>query len=388
MFLVFTLLLLALWVWLFLNVYASFFPFLQSVGHISEYNVAYYSAISAVERGLLVVKVRNQWFVWSWWILAGSGRWPLSDQNLFFITDASQSNWRTVNSRTMSIPASGKGNVDPFLATGDSSQYNALHYVTPNEGNNSFRSYNANENFVLRIDDTTDAENYYSWDWRSIVEYTSGSFSGEIRLPPFVANIFSGGSDQWRLCDNDSSSLCDNDGDGVYDEVKLIWWLHGTYSGHQFNIQPQVDVFYGSGSTHPVLNLTDNAWRASLLNSYPGGMLIEPNEFTLVMNWSSLMWHSVTSPNAAILETIPFETILNGGMYTGLDFSFGLISLLRTFQWKAYPYLEYRLSFPAPVADKYFTIEGHGRNRDYDVEIVIKKPTVPGTIGGDFTVIF
>ena len=62
----------------------------------------------------------------------------------------------------MSIPASGEGNVDPFLATGDSSQYNALHYVTPNEGNNSFRSYNANENFVLRIDDTTDAENYYS----------------------------------------------------------------------------------------------------------------------------------------------------------------------------------------------------------------------------------
>jgi len=46
-----------------------------------------------------------------------------------------------------------------------------------------------------------------------------------------------------------------------------------------------------------------------------------------------------------------------------------------------YPYLEYRLEFPQPIADRFYTIDGHGRNRDYDVQIEIKKPTVRGTVG-------
>lgn len=46
------------------------------------------------------------------------------------------------------------------------------------------------------------------------------------------------------------------------------------------------------------------------------------------------------------------------------------------------------MDFGEPIADRFYTIDGHGRNREYDIQIQIKKPTVRGTVGGDFTVIF
>ena len=371
MFLVFTLLILALWVWLFLNVYASFFPFLQSIGHISEYNVAYYSAISSVERGMLTTKYRDPGFDGSGGTLGGIGRWPMSDQDNFFGSWASQGEWWIVTSRTTTIPGSGEWNVDPFLSTGDSMQYNALRYA------------NSDENFFLTIDNTSDPEEYYSGTWQGIGQYSWGVFSGELRLPPFVVAVFSqaGG---WQLC-HEPSAMCDSDVQGVYDKEKLVWWLHGVYATQPFSILSTLSVFVSSGTyiNYPF----DNAWRASLIEPL---LLLLPNNFTFVPNGENLSEHKVISPVAWDVKSVPFQDILLNinGDYTNLQFSFGLVSLLRSVQWAIYPYLEYRLSFPQPVADKYYRIEGHGRNRNYDVEIQIKKPTVPGTIGGDFTVIF
>jgi hypothetical protein len=102
-----------------------------------------------------------------------------------------------------------------------------------------------------------------------------------------------------------------------------------------------------------------------------------------------LFKHTMISQESSLIETEPFQAILwNNGSYTELELSFGLVGLLRSFQWAIYPYLEYRLEFPQAIADRFYTIDGHGRNRNYDVQIQIKKPTVRGTVGGDFTVIF
>ena len=369
MFLIFALLLLSLWVWLFLNVYASFFPFLQSIGHISDYNVAYYSAISAVERGMLVTKYRAPGFVGSGWILAWTGRGPAVDQTVFFVTGSTQGNWRTVNSRTTMIPGSGEGNVDPFLSTGDSSNYNALRY-------------GVSERFLLSVDDTTAPEEYYSGGVHShLTAVHVWTFSGEMRLPPFVYSNFDVGGDP-LLCGN---IRCDNN--GITDEVKVVRWMVGTYlSTATFSIIPTIGVFYYSGMQ--INNPYDNALRVSLLA--PSATL-KPNGnwYTFVGHGDSLSGHTVVSSMASTIAPFNFPTILGGTDFTDIELSFGLVSLLRSLQWAVYPYLEYRFDFGThAIADRFYTIDGHGRNRDYDVQIQVKKPTVQGTVGGDFTVIF
>lgn len=369
MFLVFALLLLALWVWLFLNVYASFFPFLESIGHISDYNVAYYSAISAVERWMLVTKYRAPGFAGSGWVSAWTGRGPASDQSLFFVTGDSQGNWWAVNSRTTTIPGSGEGNVDPFLTTGDSTQYNAMQY-------------DLSETLLLSIDSTTAPWEYYS-DVTNQLYFHWGTFSGEIRLPPFVVVNFSSGWANATLCNDSTSESCDSDGDGVYDEIKVVRWMKWKYLSSPFSIIPTLWIWYYSGMYIDTDN--DNTLRASLIN--PSAYL-EPHDYTFVANGSSLFKHTMISQESSSIETESFQTILWDGSYTELELSFGLVGLLRSFQWSIYPYLEYRLEFPQAIADRFYTIDGHGRNRNYDVQIQIKKPTVRGTVGGDFTVIF
>jgi len=85
---------------------------------------------------------------------------------------------------------------------------------------------------------------------------------------------------------------------------------------------------------------------------------------------------------------MPFADIFTNTDFTDMQLSLGLISWLRSVQGPIYPYLEYRLIFDMPVADRFFTVDGHGRNSNYDVKIQIKKPTIRGTVAGDFTVIF
>ena len=363
MFLIFALLLLAFWVGLFLNVYASFFPFLQSIGHISDYNVAYYSAMSAVERGMLITKYRAPGFVGSGWVLAGTGRGPVSDQQIFFVTGSSQGNWWTVNSRTTTIPHSAEGNVDPFLITGNSTDYNALRY-------------GLSETFLFSVDITSNPARYYSGNFQNIQPVHMGTFSGELRLPPFVVAKFTNS----HLCGN---SLCDPSGSP--DEVKVNWGMYGYLNSNLFSIMPTIGVFYYSGMqiNYPY----DNAVRASLFNSN-GSTPLEPQWFSLVSNGYALSGHTIVSSQSAILQNEDFPTILQDPNISHLQLSLGLVTLLRSIQWSVYPYLEYRLSFPEAIADRFFTIDGHGRNRGYDVQIQVKKPTIQGTVGGDFTVIF
>ena len=364
MFLVFALLLLALWVGLFLNVYASFFPFLQSIGHVSDYNVAYYSAMSAVERGMLITKYRAPGFVGSGWLLAGTGRGPVSDQQIFFITGSTQGNWRTVNSRTTTIPNSAEGNVDPFLITGNSLDYNALRY-------------GISESFLFSLDGIEDPAEYYSGGALNILPVHMDTFSGELRLPPFVVANFGNSN----LCGN---SFCDPSGSP--DEVKVNWWIYGYYNNTDlFTIMPTIGIFYYSGMqiNYPY----DNAIRALLFNGN-GTVQLKPQWFSLVTNGYALSGHTIVSSQSALLQDEDFPALLQDPSISRFQLSLGLVTLLRSLQWSVYPYLEYRLSFPQPIADRFFTIDGHGRNRGYDVQIEVKKPTVEGTVGGDFTVIF
>jgi hypothetical protein len=53
MFLVFTLVLLVVAIGILVSVYSVFFPFMQNLGTVSQYHMAYYGAVSSIERAEL-----------------------------------------------------------------------------------------------------------------------------------------------------------------------------------------------------------------------------------------------------------------------------------------------------------------------------------------------
>jgi len=62
MLLAFTFILLAIGVGILVSVYSIFFPLIKNLGEISNYNTAYYGAISSIERGQLALKYRDPGF--------------------------------------------------------------------------------------------------------------------------------------------------------------------------------------------------------------------------------------------------------------------------------------------------------------------------------------
>ncbi|MEI6773292.1 MAG: hypothetical protein WCL18_00195 [bacterium] len=156
------------------------------------------------------------------------------------------------------------------------------------------------------------------------------------------------------------------------------------YNGNGFKIFPTTAIFYYSGMQIDEPN--DNVIRESIINDT--GTIDFANTFTPILHGANLTKHTVVGADAGDIETQRFKDIFQTPDFSGLRISFGGANLFRTFTGTIYPYLEYQFTFPQPIADRFYTIEGHGRVGEYDVQIVIKKPTVRGTVGGDFTVIF
>lgn len=337
--------------------------------------MAYYGAVSAVERWELALRYRWPWFMWSGWFIWTTGFGPISDYIPDIISGAQQWLWWSIDSRTTRIPNLDMGNTDPMLSDSTSKNYNQLWYINL-------------ETFLLSYDDTSDVTFYYTWGDHTVF------FSGEeitwvFRLPPKILSGF-----WWLPCallchGNEfgcSSDGCDPDSDNLADDVALSWSMEWYYTGNGFKIFPTMAVFYFQSL--PYVNpLKDNVMRESLINAT--GMLVHfTDSFTPIINGHDLDHHNVVAQDADIVSWINFQTIFTSPDFTGLRLSFGAANLFRTFTWAIYPYLEYQFTFPQAVADRFYTIQGHGRVGEYDVEIVIKKPTVQGTVGGDFTVIF
>ncbi len=375
MFLVFTLVLLIVAIGILVSVYSVFFPFMQNLGTVQQYHMAYYGAVSAVERAELSLRYRSPGFVWSWGFLWTTWYGPLSDYTPELSSWTYQWFIRNIDSRTSTIPSPGMGNTDPMLSdpADHSDDYNQLWYTYL-------------ETFLLWYDATTGAQSYYTW-WTTYSFLSSAPITGIIRFPPKIQSRF-----WWvpaaDLCSNALGADCDPDGDGVYDDIVVSRSMEWLYNGESFKIFPTINVFYYSGMQ--VDEYHDNAIRESIINEW-GEINIGTNAyaFTPIDHGSAILFHNVISSEADAIKLNYFSTILsNTSSYTWLRLSFGATNLFRTMTGVIYPYLEYQFTFPQPIADRFYTIEWHGRVGEYDVQIILKKPTVQWTIGWDFTVIF
>lgn len=368
MFIIFILVLLAIMMWILSAIYSVFAPFMQNIGNVVYFNSAYYWALAGVERAHLILKYKQPWFEWSGWFLQWTTFGPQSDVvtwNFWLLT--ATNNWFawTIASRTTRIPWSGQGNVDYLLTSGtDSKNYNKLPYYT-------------SEKIILSMDNTTWTHLYYTWT-SSIAYFSWWSFSWILRLPPKAQEWFGE-----NLCDT-----CDTDEDGISDDIMVNWILDGTLNWVPFSIVPTMSILYYSGGI--VDSSEDIAIREKVINETWFLDFWWNFDFSPLTYSNILTEHNVLSLNAEDVKDIPFNEILDGSSsITWLKLWMGIVNLLRTQNDDIYPFLEYQFSFPRPVADSFFTIQGIGLVGDYNVKIFIKKSTNEQSSSiGDFTIIF
>lgn len=384
MLLAFWVVLLAVSFWILISVYSMFFPFFENLKNISEYNAAYYAAISSVERWELVLRYKQPWFQWTWWFVNGSIiAWsPVSDNNLDFgvVNNGSNGMWWNIESRTKNIPTLWWWNVDFMLATWDSQDYNMIDYMRW-------------EKIILDIDNTNNPNQYYNTG--GSVKYFSWEYiSGLFRLPPKVLAWFTGVVDWWNLlCDDQYQPFCDSDWDDLFDEVVVNRSFDGSYNDgsevNDFSINPsrsinnlmspvQVDFGY------------DNAIRESHFADQVLNFSTNYDEYSPIesIGWYFRTWHNIIWKNEDLLKDTSFTDMFTDSNITWLSLKFSLFDLLRTRNWNIYPFLEYKFEFPEYVSDRFYNIQWVGKVWDYDIHIQVNKPTSNDSSVWWFTIIF
>jgi hypothetical protein len=89
-----------------------------------------------------------------------------------------------------------------------------------------------------------------------------------------------------------------------------------------------------------------------------------------------------------------FSDLLALTNVTNLIFRIAVLNLLSSKSKHIYPYLEYQFSFydeyknPADISDRFYTITARGKFGNYEVKLLVKKPTIKESILGNFTVLF
>lgn len=368
MFLAFVIIIIITWLAILFSIYSIFNPFVNNFSDIVDYNIAYYGAMAWIERWELVLKYKWPWFQWSGGWLNDSSFGKASDLITWWFSIISWNNqwivWN-INSRTTRIPNMWEWNVDPALADASSVDYNKL-------------DYNNVENFLLSVDNSTSGT-YYSWNNTYRLNYSWTYISGVFRLPP---KIFSGFANS-NLCDDDTLNICDPDLDGLANDVIVNRSLKWYHLWNQFSIIPTENVAY-YGVIKEVVDW-DIMIRESNINALSG--VIFGDNFNIFGNASDPLSHNVISNDNSVTGD-SFQDIFEAVDYTWLQLRFGLVNLLNSMSGDIYPFLEYYFEFDNDIADRFFNIEWNWRRWNYDVKILIKKPTFEETIGGSFTVIF
>lgn len=380
MLLAFWVILLAVSFWILISVYSMFFPFFENLKNISEYNSAYYAAISSVERWELVLRYKNPWFQGTGGFV-GTNKiswWPDSDNNSDFGVVNNPQNWMrwNISSRTKNIPNLWWWNVDFMLANSDSSDYNMIGYFQK-------------ENFILDVDDTVNPNQYYN-SWGSMKSFSGWYISGSFRLPPKIFEWLTWWIDGGNLlCDDSTNTLCDVDKDKLFDEVVVNRSLDWTYNSNNFSIIPNRSVNY---NYNPVtIDFTyDNAIRESLFDDRLVNFSTSLNDFSPVGSAGTYLRlkHSIIWKQSSSLQNTPFNDLLKRSDITWLVLKFSLFDLLRTRNGDVYPFLEYQFEFPELVSDRFYNIQWVGKVWDYDIYINVNKPTSNDSSIWDFAIIF
>lgn len=368
--------------------FSSFMPFMEKFGDAVEYNTAYYGALSAVERGALVLRYRGPGFDGeSGWIYSGTNinTGNQTDEYLsgFYTYGGGATDmYRKIRSRTTQIPFVGEGNVEKIFINhldGDSltsRDYNAL-------------DYRISEIIPLGVDDTATTWAYYtSWSKNFKTSWVF-NLSGSFRLNPYLVSAFIGEQEltnRAELCIVDSDG-CNYDARGLSDLPVVSWSIKGEYDGSQFTLLPKEAVIFGSTQT-PLVLPSDTLLRKSKIN--------ENKDFILWDNTNPFSSSTDTPPLNIVSEK---EQEMSGGIVSYRDLfsdsntqngvlNLSLVNFLISNMGGVYPFLEYQFTSETPISDRFFRLDWHGKVGSYDVLIRVYKPTLEQPSVGSFTIIF
>ncbi len=376
-----TIIFIVIWTLIMGGVYSIFSPFINNVKNIADYNVAYYGAISWIERAELALKYHWPWFEWSWGYIwdAASNQWgPDEDKkaglagiNFGKLTKSSNGFYRDIKSRTSwLVPKTGKWNVDLEFQLSSDSQAKNYNKLEPN----------MSEQIWLDIDDTTTPWDYYKGGFETTRTVSKIDFY--FRRNPWMFNKWI-----WPL-----DIYADYDNDYKQNDAITTWSIIWT------------DLDYGSFSIQPYIR---NSWTASAANrwhedndwiirkydindSYPAIW----HEKITFENWQNpysegtiSSWQNMI-PAISWLVWKSFKDIFQDGNIKWMSLKFSLVNMMTTTNW-VYPFLEYKIDAgTAQIADRFFHIQWVGRVWDYEVVINIEKPTYDTTTNSEFVIYF
>lgn len=364
MLLMLILILLLIWSAVVGSIYSNFMVFYRSFSETENYNKAYYASIAALERAELVIRQREPWYIWSWgWILGldqNTDKSP-SDKKIndfSYLSSKPSTLFRTINSRATRIPAEWQWNVERLLATWDSINYNKMDYENA-------------ENFLLYYDKSEwNSYNKTSCSSNWCQKSALSKIEWKIRLPEKLSPIFE------DL--NTSSGLVSYNikNDAIVDR-QLKW----KYLTRPFTIYSLSDMnqFWTRIQSDSVIRESDiNDWFSLFFERN-----YNPNKDR--NSWKN----TVISEKEANIKPLQFRSIFQSWRVSQLQLKLALLNLLQSRNNSIYPYLEYYLDFWwKEVSDRYFTINAEWWFWDYQVNLIVQKPTVKESILWNFTVIF
>lgn len=400
MLLVLVIILMLIWASIVGTIYSNFLVFYSNFSEGENYHKAYYSAISALERGELVVKQRGPWYIWSGGFIMWAWTWSThnsdwwSDKNLTwfsYLWDNSRpsSIFRTVTSRATRIPAEWQWNVERMLSASDSNNYNMMNYED-------------SEIFLLYYDKAEDRpyKKVNCKNWNSDCANSSPTnIIWQIRLPEKLR------STAWWSDLDTSNPLTKLKNEAPADDPiidRQVRWYYGNYPFTVYSSQ--------SESKDIVIYPDDTVIREKDINRCSSDIICgyDPQTEWIKINvsnsnydrWKIFLdtYHWKNNPVTIIsqiesnLKSIWWIKDLIGNAQEP-QIRFSLLNLLKwrssnTSSWHIYPFLEYRIDFQTIVPDRFYKINAEWNFADYKINLIVHKPTVKETVLGNFTSIF
>ncbi len=378
-----------IWAQSVISIYALVNPFIDEMGNMQHYNVAYYGAIAWVERAELALRWHTAWFEWSWWWLDKNTYGPDSDHSFidkehFWLLALTGLNYGTFwQIKSMSnwsvIPEPWKWDLDQDIS----------------DWNNFYRlSFDRSIQMALYEDITGrgcwDLSDYYTWvdENNCIKNIKFGNWlKASIKVPQKLYELYEKDYNRNKQLADD----VDIDGDGITNDIVVNRSLFGYTGDTQFTIFPTVDV--------------DNSWkvkdddtniREDVVNAYS-----DTNTGNIYFNTTSDKSNPIPSragqvdkfnqsPEDAVSTW--FNKILNDNSdkISKMHVKFSLVNLLKYNESLWYPYLEISIfnEDNKQLPDIFYHIKWEAKVWAYDVRIKINKPVFDVNAASDFTVMF
>jgi len=354
-----------------IGIYAIFIPFMQNVSSIQAYNSAYYGAIAATERALLVAKQQEFWFNGSWWRKWTNQRWPISDYSNWSMGILAEENngiQREVIGKTMRIPQEWKWDIPQLFSATDS---------------NNFNSFTSQDTIIIHTEtnNNSDANTFYAQT--SSNEQPNRSFiATQWRVPPYIQDQQE--ESTAMLCDT-YNPIC-NTNTEIDDDTNIFRQRKWLYNNQEFSIIPTTQIFRTPGTTY--VGDEDMHIRESIINQNNSPTIQFTNTYNPIPTNVDTTTHTTLWPWGDDIKDIVFTDIFNTPEIEGLYLQYSMAQQPISRAWFIYPFLEYAIISDAEISDTHRHIQGKSTVGNYEVKIQIDKPQNEQTQGSNFTIIF